>query len=340
MRRGASRRHAVSELVRRHMKPLEKYLRMKDITDICINNDGEVWVYREKGGWIAYQDPAINTRELLMLFENVATLRNQKFSDLYPVLSTALPFYGYRVEVQHPNILAGVSIGVSIRTSKIKDYPPEAFFLTGKDDKRPRPPAKLKTDQVYENVKAMLERDEHAQAVRYLMANEKSVIIAGGTSTAKTTCLNSLLGCISMNSRVLTIEDTQEIRVKQKNWLGILKSKSGTDIAQANYKTIVNSCLRSRPDTILFGELDVDNTLPFLRLGNTGHRGGLATVHANSADKILEAIMTNLEMAKYTLRESAVDRLLRSGVYAIAHMEAWQGPDGKTNRMGTLELLR
>lgn len=330
----------MSQLVRRHLKPLERYLRMKEITDICINKEGEVWVFREKGGWISYQDQAVNTRELLMLFENIATLRGQKFSDLHPVLSTALPLYGYRVEVQHPNILAGNSVGVSIRTSKIKDFEPEAFFLTGKDDKRPRPPAKLKTDKVYEDVKAMLERDEHAQAVRYLMANEKSILIAGGTSTAKTTCLNALLGCAGMDRRVLTVEDTQEVHVKQKNWLGILKSKSGTDIAKTSYKAIVNSCLRSRPDTIIFGELDVENTLPFLRLGNTGHRGGLATVHANSADKILEAVMTNLEMAGYSLQESAVDRLLRSGVYAIAHMNAWQGPDGKTNRMGSLELLQ
>lgn len=330
----------MSELAKSHLRPLERYLKMKRITDICIQKAGEVWVDREEGGWIRHTDPLIKTRDLLKLFDVIATMRGQKFSEDHPVLSTTLPGYGFRVEVQHPNILAGPDIGISIRTSKIEDYPLEAFFLQGKDDKRERPPRQQQQDFVLENTRQMLAKDEHVKAAMYLLEHEKSILIVGGTSTAKTTCLNSLLAHINPNFRIITIEDAQEVRVKQPNWLGIVKSKSGTDIGRSTYGAIVNSCLRCRPDTIVFGELDVENTLPFLRLTNTGHRGGLATLHANSAKDVLNAIMTNLKLAKYDLEQDTIQLLLKAGVYAIAHMEGWQGLDGKKKRMGTLELVQ
>lgn len=329
----------MSELIKRHMRPLERFLKMKDITDICINKPGEVWVYRQEGGWILYNDPAITTRDLLMLFDVIATLRGQKFGDEYPVLSTTLPIWEYRVEVQHPNVTA-TGVGVSIRTAKIQDKKPEDFFPSGENDKRERPPRHGNQDYVLETVRKMLAKDEHAQAARFLLKHEKCIIVAGGTSTGKTTCLNSLLACMEPLSRIVSIEDAQEVRVKQKNWLGIVKSKSGSDIGKATYKAIVNSCLRCRPDSIVFGELDIENSLPFLVLANSGHHGGLATVHANSPKDVSKAILTKLKMDGSDLDPTTVDELISTGVYAVAHLDSWVGRNGRLQKMGLLELLQ
>lgn len=331
----------MSQLVKRHLKPLEKYLRMKDITDICINKAEEVWVDRQGGGWICYQDSNIKTRDLLMLFDVIATMRGQKFSDIHPVLSSTIPFYEYRVEVQHPNILAGIDIGISIRTSKLKDnLTPEDFFPTGEDDKRERPPRHENQDYILEQARQHIAKGEHAQAARFLIANRKCILVAGGTSTGKTTCLNTLLRCVDMDRRVVSIEDAQELRIQQKNWLGIVKSKSGTDIAQLHYGAIVNSCLRCRPDCIIFGELDIQNTMPFLVLANSGHEGGFATVHANSARAAIKAVVGKVKMDGSDLNPETVEEYVKTGVYAVAHLEGWIGRDGRKKKMGVLELLQ
>lgn len=320
---------------------MEKYLRMKEITDICINKAGEVWVDRQNGGWICYNDAEIKTRDLLMLFDVIATMRGQKFSDLHPVLSSTLPFYDYRVEVQHPAILAGVDIGVSIRTSKLKgNLTPEDFFPTGEKDPRERPPRHANQDYILETARKHILKGEHAQVARLLIAEKKCILVAGGTSTGKTTCLNTLLKCVDMDRRIVSIEDAQELRVQQKNWLGIVKSKSGTDIAKIHYGAIVNSCLRCRPDCIIFGELDIQNTMPFLVLSNSGHEGGLATVHANSAKAALKAIVGKVKMDGSDLTPETVEEYVKTGVYAIAHLDSWLGQDGRKKKMGVLELLQ
>lgn len=329
------------ELVRQHLKPLEKYLRMKDITDICINKAGEVWVDRQNGGWICYQDANIKTRDLLMLFDVIATIRDQKFSDIHPVLSSTLPFYEYRVEVQHPTILAGKDIGVSIRTSKLKDnLTLEDVFPTGEDDMRERPPKHENQDFILEQTRKHIAKGEHAQAVRLLIANRKCILVAGGTSTGKTTTLNLMLKCVDMDRRIVSIEDAQELKVRQKNWLGFVKSKSGTDIAQMHYGTIVDSCLRCRPDCIIFGELDNKNTMPFLVLANSGHEGGFATVHANTAKAALKAVVGKVKMAGSDLNPETIEEYVRTGVYAVAYLDAWIGRDGRKKKMGVLELLQ
>jgi len=141
----------------------------------------------------------------------------------------------------------------------------------------------------------------------------KSILISGGTSSGKTTFLNRLIQYIPLNLRVLTVEDTREIRIPHLNHVSYVVS--GTPISQASkglpsqeqtYPLMIDHLMRSRPDIIISGELSVPNAFPILRLLNTGHGGFMCTVHANSPELALEeAIPTNIRLSGMEIANAA-----------------------------------
>jgi P-type conjugative transfer ATPase TrbB len=121
------------------------------------------------------------------------------------------------------------------------------------------------------------------QAVR----ERRNIVVAGGTSSGKTTLVNALLAEVaSLQERVVILEDTRELRCAAEDVVA-LRTKPGV----ASLADIVRSTLRLRPDRIIVGEVRGAEALDMLKAWNTGHPGGLTTVHANSA----EAALTRLE---------------------------------------------
>lgn len=108
---------------------------------------------------------------------------------------------------------------------------------------------------------------------------QKNILVVGGTSSGKTTFVNALIGEIPDSQRVLTIEDTPELRVKVPNWVSLESN------VQENITTrdLVKLALRYRPDRIIIGEVRGAEAFDLLDAANTGHDGVLATLHANSA---------------------------------------------------------
>jgi type IV secretion system protein VirB11 len=95
----------------------------------------------------------------------------------------------------------------------------------------------------------------------------------------------------------------------------------GTDTAKTTYKDLINSAVRLRPDRIILGELDIDNTLPFLRTLNTGHGGSMATLHADSANKAIEALTLNISLAGYGGNEAMIGRYVKNAIDLIVHLK-------------------
>jgi type IV secretion system protein VirB11 len=115
----------------------------------------------------------------------------------------------------------------------------------------------------------------------------RNIVVAGGTSSGKTTLVNALLAEVaSLGERVLILEDTRELRCAAEDVVA-LRTKPGV----ASLADLVRSTLRLRPDRIIVGEVRGAEALDMLKAWNTGHPGGLTTVHANSA----EAALTRLE---------------------------------------------
>jgi type IV secretion system protein VirB11 len=122
-----------------------------------------------------------------------------------------------------------------------------------------------------------------ADSLRQAVASRKNILVAGGTSSGKTTLTNALLAEVArLEERVILIEDTRELQCAASDCVA-LRTKAGI-VSMAD---LVRSTLRLRPDRIIVGEVRGPEALDMLKAWNTGHPGGIATVHANSAQSAL-----------------------------------------------------
>ena len=135
--------------------------------------------------------------------------------------------------------------------------------------------------------------DAQKQPIAFLraaIAAKKTILISGGTSTGKTTFLNSMLGEIPAGERVLLVEDTPELRLPGANGVGLIAVKGELGEARITPNDLLQAALRLRPDRIVLGELRGAESVSFLRAINTGHPGSFSTIHANSLRGALEQL--------------------------------------------------
>lgn len=255
----------MSVLLKTHLRPLEKYFK-KNVVEISINRPGEVYVEDTKG-WSVHKDSELTLQTLNYLAEALATASGQTFSAETPLLATQIPEYGYRIQILGGSIVDS-GFALSIRVGAARRFPINSYM-----------------------------DDESAESLIDAVRGRKNILVAGGTSSGKTTFLNSLMRYIQADHRIVVIEDAKELAVEQPNCVRLLKSKSGTDVGKVSYQDFINASMRLRPDRIIMGELDVSNTYPFLRLLNTGHAGGFSTVHADSPDEAIEAMCMNCQLS-------------------------------------------
>lgn len=130
--------------------------------------------------------------------------------------------------------------------------------------------------------------------IRQLIADvqaHKTILVSGGTSTGKTSLLNTLIRFIDDTERLVTIEGVPELHVPHQNWLPLYYSENNTAVGSVDVATLVNTSLRLRPDRILMGEIRKENAYPFSHAINTGHEGSMATIHANSCEAAIRKIV-------------------------------------------------
>lgn len=274
----------MSALLKQHLKPFERYFKRPGLVEVCINQPGEIWL-ETITGWERVEDKALSTQALNDMAGSLATSRGQRYDPIkIPLLSTTIPVLGHRIQVIGGGLLDTLpngdqKIAISIRLSLARRFSLASYF-----DPLPTGHGDLKKEKTFSNPVENLEA---------MVRSGKTILVVGGTGSGKTSYINSLLPFIPKETRLVTVEDSKELAVDHPNRVGIIKSKSGTDIAQATYKDIIGACMRIRPDRLLMGELDIDNTAPFLRLLNTGHAGCMATLHADSPEEAIEAIVQN-----------------------------------------------
>jgi pilus assembly protein CpaF len=122
-----------------------------------------------------------------------------------------------------------------------------------------------------------IENDELAEVLRQLIVARKNILVAGGTSTGKTTLLNACVAEIPHEDRVISIEDTMELKLRVPNRVRFLSNEE----KGVSTRVLVALCLRFRPDRIIVGEVRGGEAYDFIQALNTGHDGGLGSIHAN-----------------------------------------------------------
>ena len=149
----------------------------------------------------------------------------------------------------------------------------------------------------------------------------KNIIICGGTGTGKTTFLNALSSYIPENERIVTVEDTAELRLQQEHWVSLESRPANIEgKGEITIKDLVKNCLRMRPDRIVVGECRGSEALDMLQAMNTGHEGSLATIHANTPRDGLTRLEAMCMMASADLPIWAIREMISSAVNLIVQL--------------------
>ncbi len=164
-----------------------------------------------------------------------------------------------------------------------------------------------------------------AMFLRACVIDRCNILVSGGTGTGKTTFLNVLSSFVPFKERIVTIEDTTELRLHQEHVVS-LESKPANVEGTGAYtiRDLVKNALRMRPDRIVVGECRGPEALDMIQAMNTGHDGSMTTVHANSADQVLERLEVLILMAA-DLPVISIHRQVSSALDIIVHIDRLPG---------------
>jgi P-type conjugative transfer ATPase TrbB len=251
------------------------YLEDPAVVEVMLNPDGRLWVDRLKEGLVATDDiliPADGERIVRLVAHHVGA----EVHAGAPRVSAELPETGERFEGLLPPVVAAATFAIrkpAVAVFTLPDY-----------------------------VAAGIMTQDQADVLRLAVEKRKNILVAGGTSTGKTTLTNALLAEVAKTSdRVVLIEDTRELQCAAPN-LVALRTKDGV----ASLSDLVKSSLRLRPDRIPVGEVRGAEALALLKAWGTGHPGGIGTIHANTAIGALRRLEQLVQEAVVTVPRALI----------------------------------
>jgi type IV secretion system protein VirB11 len=234
-------------------------LRDPTVIEIMVNPDGVVRVDRRGAGRVSTGEQ-LSPAEAERIIRMVASHVQVEVHAANPIVSAELPETGERFEGVLPPVASAPCFAI----------------------RKPIGHVLRLEDYVAEQILSPL----HAAVLRQGVAERRTILIAGGTSSGKTTLANALLAEMAdADERVVLIEDTRELQCAARDTVALRTVRGSVSLAD-----LVRSTMRLRPDRIIVGEVRGGEALDMLKAWNTGHPGGIATVHANSAASALSRL--------------------------------------------------
>jgi type IV secretion system protein VirB11 len=274
--------------LRSYLAPLTGMLARPDVTDIYVNRPRELWVETTGGGIERHEAPGLDDGTLARLARQIAALSHQGISREHPLLSATLPD-GSRIQIVAPPATRG-PLALAIRKHVSPELSLSDYVASGAfgETKAREGFERSESDRA---LAAMLAAGDLSGMLAAAVKARKNILVSGGTSTGKTTFLNALLREVPAEERLILIEDTPELFVRNENYVGLVAARSALGEAQVETDDLVSASLRMRPDRIILGELRGREAYSFLRAVNTGHPGSMTTVHADSPERAVEQLV-------------------------------------------------
>lgn len=299
--------------------PLERWLERPDVTDIWINRPCEVWVETLWGTIERHDDTDLNEAMLGRLARQIAAASSQGISRSHPLLAANLPD-GSRVQVVGPPAtraghVFAIRRHVSAQLSLDEWTEAGAFNLMadGNSD---------------EGVRRAFRSIEAAEAPAFLadaVRNRRNILVSGGTSSGKTTLLNSLLGLVPQHERLICIEDTIELQIPIPNMVGLIAARGELSETEVTVEDLLIAALRMRPDRIILGELRGSEAFAFLRAVNSGHPGSMTSIHADTPQRAIEQLALLALQFNSNLSHDVIRRYVRESIDVFVQTERTQG---------------
>jgi pilus assembly protein CpaF len=274
--------------------PLEPLLQDPGISDILVNGHKEVYV--ERGGVleetkIMFKDDA----HLMHIIDKIVSGVGRRVDESSPMVDARLPD-GSRVNVVIPPLSID---GPHMSIRRFGHIPITEDDLLANQ---------ALTAQMLELLKGAV-------------SSRLNIVISGGTGAGKTTLLNVLSGYISDRERIVTIEDSAELRLKQRHVVRLECRPANVEGKGAvMQRQLVMNSLRMRPNRIVLGEVRGEEALDMLQAMNTGHDGSLTTIHANSPRDAIARMETMAMMANLNLPEQAIRKQIASAITLVVQV--------------------
>jgi pilus assembly protein CpaF len=168
--------------------------------------------------------------------------------------------------------------------------------------------------------------ESHLQYLRVTVEGRKNIIVSGGTGTGKTTLLNVLCAFVPSGERIITIEDTAELRLAHNHVVSMEARIANTEgRGEITLRELVRNALRMRPDRVIVGECRGPEALDMLQAMNTGHDGSLSTVHANTPVDALRRLETLVLMSGAGIPLTVVREQMASAINVVVQLERRNG---------------
>ena len=271
--------------------PLEPLLHDPTVSDILVNTYNTVYVERRgviEETSVVFRDNA----HLMHIIDKIVSAVGRRIDESSPMVDARL-LDGSRVNIVIPPLAVD---GPMISIRRFGSSP-----LTADDLMRHR----ALTPQMLEILKG---------AVKARL----NIVVSGGTGAGKTTLLNVLSGYISPAERIVTIEDSAELQIKQKHVVRLECRPPNVEGKGAiRQRELVINALRMRPDRIILGEIRGEEALDMLQAMNTGHDGSITTIHANTPRDAIARLETMAMMGSVSLPEKAIRAQIASAVHLI-----------------------
>ena len=291
--------------------PLEPLIQDPTISDILVNTASEVYI--ERGGRLEKADVRFqDDKHLLQVIDRIVSGVGRRIDDSSPMVDARLPD-GSRVNaIIKPLAVDGPHL--SIRKFK-RDA------LSGEDLLRLATVTEPMLDFLKAAVKARL-----------------NILISGGTGAGKTTLLNILSSYIPSTERIITIEDSAELQLRQPHVVRLETRPSNIEgQGEVPQRMLLVNSLRMRPDRIIVGEVRGPEAVDMLQAMNTGHDGSLTTLHANGPRDALSRLETMISMAGLELPERAMRQQVASAIHLVIQISRLS--DGSRKVMQVSEIV-
>lgn len=280
-------RRCIDQMQRALGSRILEFLDDPDIIEIMLNPDGKIWIDRMSDGQHFSGIEMLPDRALLFL-NTVADSLGISFNDQKSILQGELVLNGARIQAERPPTVSKPAFNIRKQASKV-------FPLMDYVDKQ-----RMTSE----------DREYIIQAVH----SRKNILVVGSTGSGKTTLTNAILAVlteIAASDRILILEDTKELRCEQKNQVS-MRTNLDTSMTM-----LVRSSMRKRPDRIIIGEVRGPEALDLLKAWNTGHPGGITTIHANSSYDAL----ARMDMLLLEAVERPMHRLIGDAVDVLVFIE-------------------
>ncbi len=291
--------------------PLQPLLDDPEVTEIMVN--GPYQIYAERRGRIEATNLRFRDEQHLMrIAEKILLPLGKRVDERVPMVDARLPD-GSRVNIVIPPIsLNGPCI-------TIRKFSRDPFTMT---------------DLIALGTLTL----EAAQFLQAAVQAKLNILISGGTSSGKTTLLNVLSAFIPNDERIITIEDTAELQLRQDHVVRLEARPPNIEgIGEVTIRDLVRNALRMRPDRIIVGECRGGEALDMLQAMNTGHEGSMTTIHANNPREALSRLETMVLMAGMELPVRAIREQIAGALDLIVHMARLR--DGTRKVMQISEVI-